>query len=84
MTYKDTILQMKDIKWRTPKMKVIEDGNADIRLTIPLTRILELQAFRAFNAGILAFLEFTTTRKDMALDEFTLELEKQIKIWRTP
>ena len=58
VNYKDTILAQKQIKWKRPPAKVIDDGRVDIIITIPLTEILDLQAKTSYFAGANEIFKF--------------------------
>ncbi len=82
MNYLDTVLQNKDIKWKHPKMKIIEDGKVEFILTIPFTDILKEQAYRSFAAGMVALLKFFEENKDADIDEIAERLEIQMAEWK--
>ena len=52
MNWRDTLIKNKDIQWKHPKIKYIEDGKVDMILTIPFTNILEQQAKLSFLKAI--------------------------------
>jgi len=56
--WKDALATSKEIKWKRPPIKNIEDGKLDIIVTVPLTELFEAQTKRAFAYGMLAMLDF--------------------------
>ena len=82
--YSDTLLQNKDIKWRVPKWKISEDGKVDIDIHIPLTAILQKQAYRSFNYGVGALLDFLVVNEDLPLEELRGKLNEAIAKWQKP
>jgi hypothetical protein len=59
MNYKDTIIQVEDMKWNMPKLKKHKDGRNDLIIKIPFTEILEEQAKVSFILGIKSLLQFS-------------------------
>lgn len=56
--WKETIIKSKEIKWKRPPIKTIEDNKLDVIVTIPLTALFEAQAERSFAEGMLEMLRF--------------------------
>jgi len=56
--WKDALATSKEIKWKRPPIKNIEDGKLDIIITVPLTELFEAQTKRAFGYGMIAMLDF--------------------------
>jgi hypothetical protein len=56
--WRDALATSKEIRWKRPPIKNIEDGKLDIIITIPLTELFEAQTKRAFGYGMLAMLDF--------------------------
>ena len=84
MNYKDTLLDLKNFKWRPPKFKEAKDGKIDLTLKLPLTNLLLAQAYKSFLLGIQAYHSWiTTTQFDdkMTPEEMHLKLEEQWQEW---
>lgn len=81
MDYKATVIKNQDIKWKHPKIEYIEDGKVDMILTIPLTGILELQAFRSFAAGAKAVFTFFQDNQNRSIEEVKELLKPKMVGW---
>lgn len=76
--WRDALAESKEIKWKRPPIKNIEDGKLDIIITVPLTELFEAQAKRAFGYGMLAMLDFHVRRSN---DEKPIEVEELVKVF---
>ena len=56
--WRDALATSREIKWKHPPIKNIEDGKLDIIITVPLTELFEAQTKRAFGYGMLAMMDF--------------------------
>lgn len=80
VNWKDTVIKNKDIQWKHPKIKYVEDGKIDFILTLPLTHIIEMQAKRSFLMGIMDYnafiVDLLTDGKD--LDTINAKLKEKL------
>lgn len=58
MNWKETVLKQKNIKWKRPSLKYFDDGNIDLIINIPITKLMEKQAHWAFLCGVQQVLLF--------------------------
>jgi hypothetical protein len=56
--WRETVVRSEDLRWKRPQMELVEDGKADIRITIPLTKLLQQQAQLSYAEGMLTMLKF--------------------------
>lgn len=76
--WKDALATSKEIKWKRPPIKNIEDGKLDIIITVPLTELFEAQTKRAFGYGMLAMLDFNVHRSE---DKKPIEIDELINLF---
>ena len=77
--WRDALVTTKEIKWKRPPIKNVEDGKLDIIITIPLAELFEAQTKRAFGYGMLAMLNFHVHRSEA---DKPIELEELINLFK--
>lgn len=76
--WRDALATSKEIKWKRPPIKNIEDGKLDIIITVPLTELFESQTKRAFAYGMLAMLDFHVHRSE---HDNPIEVKELVKLF---
>ena len=73
--WRDALADSKEIKWKRPPIKNIDDGKLDIIITVPLTELFEAQTKRAFGYGMIVMLDWyiqrQKVRKPIEIQEIT-------------
>lgn len=76
--WRDALATSKEIKWKRPPIKHIEDGKLDIIITVPLTELFEAQTKRAFGYGMIAMLDFHVRKQK---DDKLIEVQDIIDLF---
>lgn len=82
MNYKDSLLKQENIKWKQPRIKWQDDDSMDLVLKVPIQKLLEGQAYKSFNAGVIALFDFLEIQKDKPLPELKTALIAQLAEWK--
>lgn len=78
--WRDALATSKEIKWKRPPIKNIEDGKLDIIITVPLTELFESQTKRAFGYGMLAMLDYHVHRAE---NKKPIEVDELINLFNS-
>jgi hypothetical protein len=84
MKWQDTIIKQTEFEWKSPKFKQVDDNKLDIIVTIPLQSLIEAQAKRSFQNGVIAMLYFTAQAPEKDGKITTESLLEQFKEWEMP
>ena len=84
MNWKDTVFKQSEIKWKNPKFKYVDDNKTDLILTIPITGLLEQQAFRSFTRGVYEGLQFAGNLSTDRPNDIPQSLKDKFIEWGMP
>lgn len=84
MDYRDTIIKQCEIDWKPSKIRKTKDGKIDLKFTIPLTALCELQAKKSFMRGVAEALSFVGHCQEKQIIITTESLDSHFAEWGIP